>query len=203
MGKASLSNLQKEQKAIRKKLASKSAQKSKKNDFSKFQSQKGNTDLIQTHNLNEKQPSSKISEKKKEIHGDEPYVSKKIDFKENNLHPNANKQEILYSEKANNLVYSEPPQQYPPALKKKLTKKEKARELELLENDEKVYPEHEAKVNKKFIKSMKEKKEYTNRLAPKVTQVIPVIQTVVEKKSKIKDQESPPEKTMHVDEMYY
>lgn len=212
MGKTSLSNLQKQQKAIRKQLASKSAKKNPIENISKSLSQKLHKDTqVQTVHENEKkgQKSKKnkdpiVQEYPREHQGDFNQISKNIGLIETvQLSTKANPENIK-TEKVKNLINEQTvAPQAPP--KMKLSKKERKREkekLEALENEEKIYPEHEAKLQKKFIKSLKEKKEYSNRIVPKVTEVYPVIQVNKEKSSKIKDKESP-EKAISIDEMFY
>lgn len=214
MGKTSLSNLQKQQKAIRKKLASKSAKKNPIENISKSLSQKLHKEMqVQTVTVNEndkkKQKHQKNNaqggqEHSREYEGDFNQISKKNGLVETvQLSTNKANPEIIKTEKVKNLLNEQSVAPQAPAkmkLSKKDRKKEKER-LEALENEEKIYPEHAAKLQKKFIKSLKEKKEYSNRIVPKVTEVYPIIQVNKEKSSKIKDKESP-EKIISIDEMF-
>ena len=68
-----------------------------------------------------------------------------------------------------------------------------------MEKEDKVYPEHEEKINKKFIKSLKDKKAFANRISPKVTAVYTIVESK-EKPAKIKDREGPI-KEVDIDEM--
>ena len=215
MGKSSLATLQKEQKAIRKKLASKSAkkEKKKKSQISKSLEKKlASTNQTQNTKESNKENINIISfgkpsniEERKEKEAPKPSLKKDA----HNQSSKANMIETVNippESRPQNNITPKPvtvPAKQEQGNAKKLSKKErdqlKAEEL-IQEREDKVYPEHEAKVQNKFMKSLKQKKEIANRLAPKVTEVYPVLKTTKEAPQKVKDRDGPVMEVV-VDEM--
>lgn len=188
MGKNSLATLQKEQKAIRKKLASKSAKKSKskgKSAVSKSLEKK----LLKT---SEAHKTSKIHESSaqplqvSEIVKSGAQNQKSEIVRSEIVGPKErpNKTTEVQKEKTQRLQENKKEKQQKTALKR-ISQKPARDENE--EPEEIVYPEHEEKLKRQFIKSMKAKKEAANRLAPKVTEVYPIVQTKKESNQEKKD----------------
>ena len=207
MGKSSLSNLQKEQKAIRRKLASKSA-KNKKSQSKKSKSVEknqaksnilvnlGETAKKSTKNALVETINMTINEKtEKKAYKKEKKLEKSVQTVEKN-----DQKVVVMAEKDEN--YKGYDVTFKPKMKLSKKEREKLKEEETqIEKDEKIYPEHEAKINRKFIKSLKEKKAFSNRLAPKVTEVYHPVQTMPIKDNQcVKDKQVNAHK-LTVDEM--
>ena len=186
MGKFSLANLQKEQKAIRKKLASKSAKKEKSAAGLKSKSVEKKGEKQNKENVMVTQTLKESAFEKKNL----------IDTKKNGKIGLVETVNLAASEKKSKFYEEKPKNQM--KLSKKEREKVKEEEL-LMEKEDKVYPEHEEKINKKFIKSLKDKKAFANRISPKVTEVYPIVESK-EKPAKIKDREGPI-KEVDIDEM--
>lgn len=180
MGRSSLTSLQKEQQAIRKKLSSKSAKHTEQKQYKTILK-----DVLIDKSSKAKKKASILLQNSQITHENKENTSENPILYENNyIQAPFHKEDPSYKR---GLYETEEKSR-----KTKLSKKEKARnkEIELqAEQEEKLYPEHEEKVNRKFIKSIKEKKEYTNRLAPKVTEVYPISKAPEKEENQRKIQE--------------
>ena len=95
-----------------------------------------------------------------------------------------------------------PPKSAPEGIIRKKNKKNKKTEKleEEFEKNNKIYPEHELKVSKRFMKSMKEKREFSRKIAPKVTEIYPMMSQSKNEMHPVKSVENKP-KLIDFDEM--